>query len=338
MGGGLAGLTLGIGLRQRGVPVTIWEAGKYPRHRVCGEFINGQGVESLKRLGLLNLLQQAGVRIAKTTAFHSNTSSSGLKKLPTDAICISRWSLDTALAAEFRRLGGELREQERWRKNSTNECIVHASGRRAQSVENGRRWLGVKVHAKNVPLQADLEMFLSRDCYVGASWLPGGEVNVCGLFRRRAGDSAPAPTAGEWFTSIPHPRLQQRLECAQFDENSFCSVAGLGLRPQRATASSECRIGDAITMIPPLTGNGMSMAFESAELAIEPVAASSRGEIPWTQAQQQVARDCDRRFMRRLRWARWLQALALSAPGQSFTLWSVNRSNPLWNLWFALTR
>jgi len=43
VGGGLAGLTLGIGLRQRGVPVTIWEAGKYPRHRVCGEFISGNG-------------------------------------------------------------------------------------------------------------------------------------------------------------------------------------------------------------------------------------------------------------------------------------------------------
>ena len=40
IGGGLAGLTLGIGLRQRGVPVTISEAGDYPRHRVCGEFIS----------------------------------------------------------------------------------------------------------------------------------------------------------------------------------------------------------------------------------------------------------------------------------------------------------
>ena len=43
VGGGLAGLTLGIGLRQRGVPVTVYEAGRYPRHRVCGEFISGRG-------------------------------------------------------------------------------------------------------------------------------------------------------------------------------------------------------------------------------------------------------------------------------------------------------
>ena len=43
VGGGLAGLTLGIGLRQRGVPVKILEAGSYPRQRVCGEFISGNG-------------------------------------------------------------------------------------------------------------------------------------------------------------------------------------------------------------------------------------------------------------------------------------------------------
>src|SRR5689334_24684769 len=59
VGGGLAGLTLGIGLRQRDVPVTVVEAGTYPRHRVCGEFISGRGQDSLQRLGLLAKLQSA---------------------------------------------------------------------------------------------------------------------------------------------------------------------------------------------------------------------------------------------------------------------------------------
>ena len=35
-------------------------------------------------------------------------------------------------------------------------------------------------------------------------------------------------------------------------------------------------------MIPPVTGNGMSMAFESAELAVAPLAAWSRGEFRGT--------------------------------------------------------
>ena len=41
VGGGLSGLSLGIYLRRRGVPVRILEAGAYPRHKVCGEFVCG---------------------------------------------------------------------------------------------------------------------------------------------------------------------------------------------------------------------------------------------------------------------------------------------------------
>ena len=75
IGGGLAGLTLGIGLRQLGAPVTIWEAGRYPRHRVCGEFISGNGQAVLQRFGLLARFEQgldtpvtaggAGVRLGQ---------------------------------------------------------------------------------------------------------------------------------------------------------------------------------------------------------------------------------------------------------------------------------
>src|SRR4029077_11000033 len=90
VGGGLAGLTLGIGLRQRGIPVTVWEAGRYPRHRVCGEFISGQGQEALARLWLRALLAQAGARRAQTAAFFSPKVGSAARQLPQAALCVSR--------------------------------------------------------------------------------------------------------------------------------------------------------------------------------------------------------------------------------------------------------
>src|ERR1039458_5594216 len=70
VGGGLAGLTLGIGLRQQGIPITVWEAGHYPRHRVCGEFISGRGQDVLTRLGLRDYFAQAGLVLARTAAFY----------------------------------------------------------------------------------------------------------------------------------------------------------------------------------------------------------------------------------------------------------------------------
>src|SRR5437867_2656275 len=112
VGGGLAGLTLGIGLRQRGIPVTVWEAGHYPRHRVCGEFISGRGQEALGRLGLVGALLQAGAVTAQTAAFFSVKASSPVRCLPAPALCLSRFTMDVLLAEQFQQTGGELRQKE----------------------------------------------------------------------------------------------------------------------------------------------------------------------------------------------------------------------------------
>jgi len=355
-GGGLAGLTLGIGLRQRGIPVAIWEAGGYPRHRVCGEFISGNGPAILRRLGLLPLLENAGAIRVNSAAFISGASRSPVRALPSPALGLSRHRLDAALAGEFQRLGGELRLGARWhpagarsiapretRVNPAEQCsalrqegVVRASGRRAQPTENGWRWFGLKAHARNVDLAADLEMHVSAENYVGVNRINDGEVNVCGLFRGRPGETREA--GFELLRGKPGSALRERLASARFDEKSFCSVAGLSLRPQRAADEAECRIGDAITMIPPVTGNGMSMAFESAEIAIEPLSRYSRDEMTWPEARQAVARACDAAFAQRLAWARRLQWLMFSPVLRTPLGPWLLRSESLWQLLFAKTR
>ena len=338
VGGGLAGLTLGIGLRQRGVPVTLWEAGRYPHHRVCGEFISGRGLESLDRLGLRRLLEAAGAVTARTAAFFSTTRSAPARPLPSAALCLSRHVLDDLLAKAFCQAGGELHTGARWTGREFSEGIVRATGRRAQPEENGVRWFGLKIHARNVTLTADLEMHMSPNGYVGLCRLIGGEVNVCGLFRRGEEADAGDGRARERLRGRPGSPLHQRLSAAEFDEDSLCAVAGLSLRPHRAGERGEFCVGDAITMIPPVTGNGMSMAFESAELALEPLTRWSRGEISWPAAQQTLARRCDAAFARRLAWARWLQTLLLSARWQRPLLFLAGRSDWLWRFWFGRTR
>jgi menaquinone-9 beta-reductase len=358
VGGGLAGLTLGVGLRKAGVPVTAWEAGSYPRHRVCGEFISGRGQEALARLGLLESFNRAGAILARTALFVFRKASSPIRPLPTPALCLSRFTMDALLAEQFKGLGGELRTGERWMKTQFGEGVVRAVGRRMQPSEDGWRWFGLKVHAQNVPLEADLEMHAQPNGYVGLSWLPGNEVNVCGLFRTEARNTGAAPTDGKHPESelrlppreggprgtfralcgAPGTLLHIRLAKAVFDEESFCSVAGLSLHPHRAAEHNECCIGDALTMIPPATGNGMSMAFEGAEIALGPLTAWSRGEISWPDSRQAVARACDRAFGRRLAWARWLQWMMFTPVLQTRLGTVALHSEWLWRTMFARTR
>lgn len=336
VGGGLAGLTLGIGLRQRDIPAVVWEAGNYPRHRVCGEFISGNGPAVLRRLGLHELFSEAGAIEVDTARFISGTKRSPVRKLPIPALCLSRYSMDALLADEFEKRGGELYRGQRWHANGVDEGVVHASGREPHPTEDGWRWFGLKVHATNVNLSADLEMHVSADNYVGVNRINGGEVNVCGLFRAHPGERS--ELGFDLLRGKPGSPLHERLASAQFDERSLSSVAGLSLKPQRARAKPGCYLGDAITMIPPVTGNGMSMAFESAEIAVEPLSRYSRGEMDWLQAQHTIARNCDAAFAERLKWARRLQWLMFSPLLRSLPGKIVLGSDRLWDLLFTKTR
>jgi 2-polyprenyl-6-methoxyphenol hydroxylase-like FAD-dependent oxidoreductase len=337
IGGGLAGLTLGIGLRQRGVPVTIHEAGSYPRHRVCGEFISGRGQATLARLGLRGLIDQAGSVNALTAAFFTASKSTAPRLLPLPALCLSRFTLDAALANLFRELGGELQEGRRF-AGEFGEGVVRATGRRAQVEPGGARWFGLKIHARNVALAADLEMHVSPQDYVGLCRINGGEVNICGLFRKRADENGETKNGRELLRGQPGSPLRERLAGAEFDEDSFCAVAGLSLRPQSAADRTEICVGDAITMIPPVTGNGMSMAFESAEIAVAPLAVWSRGETSWSAARQKIAHDCDAAFARRLAWAKWLQRIILTPSLQNPLAALAARSDWFWRRAFERTR
>ncbi len=360
VGGGLAGLTLGIGLRRKGIPVTVWEAGHYPRHRVCGEFVSGRGQDVLARLGLLEAFRQAGAVPARSAAFFLGRAASPVRPLPTPALCLSRCVMDALLANRFREAGGELRENARWREEVFGEGIVRATGRRLQTREQAQRWFGLKVHARNVPLAADLEMHGAPSGYVGFCRLVDGEVNVCALLRHfRADEREAGAPASCRLTPLEPPKpatcrrsgllafaeacepdipLWERIKGATADPDSFCSVAAISLRPHRAAPRSECCLGDALTMIPPVTGNGMSMAFEAAEMAIGPLAAYSRGESTWSQARQSVAAACDRAFAQRLAWARWLQWMMFTPLLRGWPGSLALHSELLWWTIFARTR
>ena len=338
IGGGLAGLTLGIGLRQRDVPVTVIEAGKYPRHRVCGEFISGRGQEILIRLGYNVLNSARGAVSARTVSFHSTNKSTPPRRILSPAVCISRFELDAALAGEFLRLGGELRCDLRWSGADESEGVVRATGRIPSTNADGELWFGLKIHAQNVPLAADLEMHFSSRGYVGICRINHGEFNVCGLFRKLPGETGVGRDRLDLLRGFAGSLLRRRLSEAEFDESSFCAVAGLSLKPWRALQRPEICVGDAITMIPPVTGNGMSMAFESAELALNPLTSWSREEMSWEEARRNIASACDVAFSRRLIAAQWLQKLVLT-PSLQNTLVTLSACNDwLWRMAFRQTR
>ena len=107
IGGGLAGLSLAIGLRRHEVPVVVYEAGNYPRHRVCGEFILGVSDADLTLLGIEDCVADA--QRHRQCAWFAGNDQVALRSMPMAARAISRFELDQRLANHATQLGVEIR-------------------------------------------------------------------------------------------------------------------------------------------------------------------------------------------------------------------------------------
>ena len=69
-------------------------------------------------------------------------------------------------------------------------------------------------------------------------------------------------------------------------------------------------------MIPPFTGNGMSMAFQAAEFSLDPLERWSGGGLSWVACVAEIREGLRRRFRRRLAAAQALHPLLLRRGGR----------------------
>ncbi|MEM6916031.1 MAG: hypothetical protein AAF491_05630 [Verrucomicrobiota bacterium] len=199
---------------------------------------------------------------------------------------------------------------------SLEEGVVRATGR---ALDKESEWLGLKAHWLKFDLEADLEMHLGEDGYIGLSRVEEGRVNVAGLFRRRKGLKAKGSTALRVYTeACGLEGLASRMNRGRIDEASCVGVSSFRFGLRERSKSLEFRLGDQLAIIPPFTGNGMSMALQSAELALPFLEDFSRGESSWREVQARYERECRTRFSRRLRAARALHPFLFSSFGQGF--------------------
>ncbi|MGF1453132.1 MAG: NAD(P)/FAD-dependent oxidoreductase [Opitutales bacterium] len=309
VGGGLAGLGLALGLRKRGISVQVLEAGTYPRHRVCGEFISGVAGHTLQTLGIGDAMDDAlhlyGI------VWYRGATLVRRDRLPRPALALSRAALDARLAIKFTNAGGELVTGRREREEDA-PGRVHCHGRTPHARSN---WTGLKAHATGYPLEADLELHIGPKGYCGVSRLPEGRVNICGLFHREVlGTGRGVDLLASTLERTGLPKLVRRLTVAHWVEETFCSVSGLAYQPPPPHPTA--RIGDRFGLIPPFTGNGMSLAFESAEVAVDPLCRFARGEADWEQTKNALQQALDHAFATRLRAARLLHRALLHPLGQ----------------------
>lgn len=307
IGGGLAGLSLGIALRNHDVPVLVKEAGSYPRHRVCGEFISGLQNETIETLGLEGCF--SGAAILREAAWYDKRRRLRVDHLPAAAMGLSRWTLDQRMADKLTELGGELEIRTRHDRKDRQPGTVDCAGRRSAPKS---RWLGLKCHLQDFREGADLEMHMSPQGYVGICRIENDCYNLCGLFRN-AGikPDGSQPLILTYLKQCGFESLLERIGRESLVAGSECSVAAMSYKAA-ATCEAGLSLGDAHGLIPPFTGNGMTMALEHAALALGPLLGFARAELSWEDCQKAIASRSRKQFGRRLQVARSMHHLLTS--------------------------
>lgn len=299
-GAGLAGLSLANTLQAAGVATTLHEAHTLPRHRVCGEFICGKGADSLARQGLSEALE--GAHLHRSIQWFMRERCVLESTLPSPAYGISRYATDQRLANGFEAAGGRLICQSRL-SDKPEAGMVNCSGRQSKRSD----WIGLKLHSTNFVTRADLELHLGDQGYIGLSGIEAGRTNICALFKLRSDVRSSKETLLlAYLRACGLGQLAERIAASQIDPLSHVGVAGITFSQIPAPRPASLQLGDAYSLIPPFTGNGMSIAIESAEIAQPILLDYAAGSLGWNDACRRIHRECRQRFKSRLQVAQAL--------------------------------
>ena len=118
VGGGPAGASAGIHLAARGARVLLAERERFPRPKLCGEFISPECLAHFARLGVEERMTDAGGAAVGETVFYTRSGRSasvpsawlGGGATTERALGLSRAEMDSRLLARARDVGVEVLE------------------------------------------------------------------------------------------------------------------------------------------------------------------------------------------------------------------------------------
>jgi menaquinone-9 beta-reductase len=132
IGGGPAGAAAALEARRRGLQVAIWERGRFPRDKVCGEFVSAESIPWLQQAIPTAVARSAVIRRAEFIARSGRRYSF---VLPSPAHGLSRFVLDEALWQAAIHSGAEAFNDTAIHR--IHRCSADAGSSRARSAQSG---------------------------------------------------------------------------------------------------------------------------------------------------------------------------------------------------------
>jgi flavin-dependent dehydrogenase len=366
IGAGPAGATVSALLARAGLRALLLEKSRFPREKVCGEFITPDCLSVFDRLEVKERMFDAGAKIVdRWTLFAPDGRSvdvpmEWIAGVHGHGICISRARMDLILLECARQAGVDAREgfhvsPRLLREQSTifidgkadgktierfsAPLILDASGRngvfsnqiaRRTSLLGGSRLFGCKIHLREVEGMRGIgELFFYGDGYGGLVDVESGRTNLCFITTE---DTLRAARGDREklldLTMRSNPAARRRLRNAVIDGEWV--GAGPLTYGRRRPIPGIISIGDAGAFIDPFTGSGIQLALRSAELAAEVIVQAFSEDVRDAGA---VASRYDQlhraSFARRFRACAFLRAVAFNSTARNALVSLLSRHRSL---------
>lgn len=339
-GAGPAGSSAAIHLARNGLHVLLVEQKKFPRPKLCGEFISPECQRHFETLGVSDAIKLSTPASITETIFYSSRGHH--VTIPSNwfggstALGLSRAVMDHVLLQRARDCGVTVLEGTtitepilegravRGVRLKTNEqyfapLTIDATGRAhilSRKLHTGEpksrpKLIAFKVHLKNTRVAPNTcEIYFYPEGYGGLSSVERDTSNLCFIISAeqvKRHYSNPELVVRDMV--MKNQRAGYTLEHAQ-PESEWLSASWERFgRQQPSPANGLLAIGDSAAFIDPFTGSGMLMAFESGELAAE-VIVRHRDKLATNELCTNYAAEYAQKFDSRLRICGWLRRLA----------------------------
>jgi len=304
IGGGPAGCAAAIVAARKGARVLLLERTRFPRHKVCGEFVSAESLGLLQDLlanDFRHLLRRAP-RILNSRIFLDGSMLEA--RIDPPAASIARFDLDAALWETCCVEGVETHAETIVKSIEGNgpfriaagkkvfeaEVVINASGRwssftspevRARNSKE-EKWIGIKAHfyeASGAP-STDLYFFDGGYCGVQpvstATSGSGTRINACAMVRADV-----ANTLSDILRQ--HPALRKRSRTWKPTMETV-NTSPLVFHKPEPVQNTMLQVGDAAAFVDPFVGDGISLALRSGALAAECLQPLFRRECSLQQA------------------------------------------------------
>ncbi|HEU5219365.1 MAG TPA: FAD-dependent monooxygenase [Gemmatimonadales bacterium] len=305
-GAGPAGAGAALRLARAGLSVVAVDRARFPREKICSEYMSPEGVRHLAALGVLDRVERAGGQPIRGTMVQAPRGSrltglfarAGTAPFRATGLSVPRRILDHALVEAAREAGatvmegitaqGVIREQGRitglsvrsdegGQRELRARLTIGADGLHSMLARTigGRRFGRLKryafvAHIERVPGLSDTaEMHVSADGYVGINPLGGTLVNVALVVPRERAAQARGRLEAFFLEQLERfPGVRGRVRAGAIVREVLVTGPFAAWSPRVATAGA-LLTGDAADFFDPFTGEGICAALRGSEL-LEP--------------------------------------------------------------------